>query len=63
MFATGGKSGILESRIPKLVGHPEQPAATPPARKKRKMLVCPFCETTRSFSDEGKLKQHIDYDH
>lgn len=44
------------------VGLP-QPATSPPARKKRKMLVCPFCKVTRSFSDEDKLREHISFDH
>ena len=47
------------------VGQPLQPASNPlpSVRAQRKRYTCPFCKTTRTFTDEYKLRQHMSNDH
>ena len=35
----------------------------PSVRAQRKLFPCPFCRTTRTFTEESKLKQHMSSDH
>ena len=46
-------------------GEPQQPVPNPlpSGRLQRKLFSCPFCSTSRTFSDEEKLRQHLRSDH
>jgi hypothetical protein len=39
------------------------PNPLPSGRLQRKLFCCPFCSTSRTFSDEEKLRQHLRSDH
>ena len=48
------------------VGQPKEQtgdAAPGTSSERRKLLVCPFCETSRTFPTEEKLKSHISFVH
>ena len=48
------------------VGQPKEQtgdAAPGTSSERRKLLVCPFCETLRTFPTEEKLKSHISFVH
>ena len=56
---------LREDQVLLQVGQPLQPVSNPlpPVRAQRKLYTCPFCETTRTFTEESKLKQHFSNEH
>ena len=54
-----------EDRVLLQVGQPLQSVSNPlpSVRAQRKLFTCPFCRTTRTFTEESKLKQHMSSDH
>ena len=54
-----------EDRVLLQVGQPLPSVSNPlpSVRAQRKLVTCPFCRTTRTFTEEFKLKQHMSNDH
>ena len=50
-----------EDRVLLQVGQPLQSVSNPlpSVRAQMKLFTCPFCRTTRTFTEKSKLKQHM----